>query len=148
LSFAIDVNVLLYASDSGSELHSAAARFLASCASGKEAFYLPWPVVMGYLRVATHPAILAHPLSAEEASSNVGALMDLPHCRPIAEEPGFWDVYQRVVADSPSRGNLVPDAHVAALLLQHGIRRVYTRDRDYRRFPFLEVLDPFAKRGR
>lgn len=145
MSFAIDVNVLLYASDSESEFHDAAARFLEDCAARKEAFYVPWPVVMGYLRVATHPAILARPLHPNEAAANVGALLGLSHCRAIGEEPGFWRIYRQVVSESPARGNLVPDAHVAALLLQHGIRRIYTRDRDFRRFTFLDVRDPFAR---
>ncbi len=148
MSFAIDVNVLLYASDSESEFHGAAAGFLEKCARDREVFCLPWPVVMGYLRIATHSAILARPLSPEEATTNVSSLLDLSHCRAIGEEPGFWEVYRHVAGEVPARGNFVPDAHVAALLLQHGVRRIYTRDRDYRRFPFLDVLDPFTRQDR
>jgi toxin-antitoxin system PIN domain toxin len=101
-------------------------------------------VVFAYLRIATHPTALPRPLPPAAAEANVGSLLALAHCRLIAEEEGFWGVYRRVTSDVPARGNLVSDAHVAAILLQHGVRRFYTRDRDFRRFEFLDVRDPVA----
>ena len=56
----------------------------------------------------------------------------------------FDEIYRQVTAHFPVRGNLVPDAHLAALLRQHGVRRLYTVDRDFRKFDFLQVDDPFA----
>jgi len=144
LSYAFDVNVLLYATHRASPMHQRAVEFLHRCASGAEVFYLAWPVLMAYLRIATHPRILGAPLSPGEAMQNVESLMALPHARCLGEEEGFWDVYRRVAQRLPVRGNLVPDAHVAALLLQHGVRTFYTRDADFRRFEFLDVRDPFA----
>ena len=143
MSFAIDVNVLLYASDQGSELHAPAARFLNGCVRGNETFCLGWPTLMGYLRIATHPAVFAQPLAHEAAAGNIAALLAAPHVRVLSEEEGFWDVYQDVTRSVPTRGNLVPDAHLAALLRQHGVRTLYTRDRDFRKFDFLNVRDPF-----
>ena len=99
---------------------------------------------MSYLRIATHPGIFASPLTPAEALRNVDALVALPHVRLLAEEPGFLDVYREVTGAFPVRGNLVPDAHLAALLKQHGVRTLYTRDGDFRKFPFLDVRDPFA----
>ncbi len=64
--------------------------------------------------------------------------------RLLAEETGFLEVYREVTGGFPVRGNLVPDAHLAALLKQHGVRTLHTRDADFRKFPFLEVRDPFA----
>jgi hypothetical protein len=61
----------------------------------------------------------------------------------LSEGEGFFEVYRGVTARFPVRGNLVPDAHLAALLLQHGVRKLYTLDRDFRKFDFLEVADPF-----
>lgn len=144
MSFALDVNVLLYASDSGSEAHGAARAFLESCMEGDDLFYLGWPTVMAYLRMATHPAIFTQPLSPDEARRNVQVIVELPHVRMLAEEEGFWEVYCLVCDTVPVRGNLVPDAHLAALLRQHGVRTLYTRDRDFRKFDFLDVRDPFA----
>lgn len=68
----------------------------------------------------------------------------LPHVRLLAEEPGFLGVYREVTGSLPVRGQLVPDAHLVALLKQHGVRTLYTRDGDFRKFPFVEVRDPFA----
>jgi uncharacterized protein len=75
---------------------------------------------------------------------NVERLARLPHVRWLSEEPGFLDVYSDVTSRFPVRGNLVPDAHLAALLKQHGVRTLYTRDADFRKFDFLDVRDPFA----
>ena len=144
MSFSCDVNVLLYASDSSSPVHDVARGFLREAAQGGDLFCLGWPTVMSYLRIATHPRIFTAPLTPDEALANVASLARLPHVRFVSEEPGFLDAYRVVAGVSPIRGNLVPDAHLAVLLRQHGVRTLYTRDADFRRFDFLEVRDPFA----
>jgi uncharacterized protein len=98
---------------------------------------------MAYLRVATHPAIFEHPLSPEEAVSNLGALLRRPRVRLLSEDEGFWDVYREATDGLVVRGNLVTDAHLAALLKQHGVRRLYTNDADFRKFRFLDIRNPF-----
>src|SRR5688572_20924728 len=111
MSFGIDVNILLYASDDSSPLYQKATAFLEECAAGREVFYLAWVTIMSYLRMVTHPAIFERPLTHDEAARNIEALMSLPHCRVIGEEESFWDTYRQVTTDVPTRGNLVPDAH-------------------------------------
>ena len=145
MSFSCDVNVLLYASDSSSPVHQAARSFLKQAAAGGDLFCLGWPTVMSYLRIATHPGVFSAPLTPAEARGNVEALVGLPHVRLLAEEDGFLDVYREVTSGLPVRGNLVPDAHLVALLKQHGVRTLFTRDGDFRKFPFLQVRDPFAR---
>ena len=144
MSFSIDVNILLYASDSRSERHEQAVNFLRQAGEGDEACYLTWVTIMGYLRMATHPRIFSAPLSQATAQQNIGSLLARPHVDCIAEKDGFWDLYREVAGDTPVRGNLVPDAHLATLLRQHGIRTLYTCDRDFRKFSFLRVRDPLA----
>ena len=143
MSFSCDVNVLLYASDSSSPVHDRAQDFLKRAAAGGDLFCLGWPTVMSYLRIATHPGIFSAPLTPSEALRNVDALAALPHVRLLGEEDDFLDVYREVTGGFPVRGNLVPDAHLAALLKQHGVRTLYTRDGDFRKFLFLDVRDPF-----
>jgi len=63
---------------------------------------------------------------------------------PLSEEEGFWEVYRVTTAEVPTRGNLVPDAHLAALLRHHGVKILYTHDRDFMKFSFLDVRDPFS----
>ena len=65
-----------------------------------------------------------------------------PLPRPLIELEGFLDVYREVTGRFPVRGNLVPDAHLAALLRQHGVRKIYTSDTDFKKFDFLQVLNP------
>ena len=144
MSFGIDVNILLYASDTRSPLHAKAAAFLARCAANREVFCLAWVTVMSYLRMSTHPAIFARPLTHDEALHNIEVLLNLPHSRAIGEEDGFWDTYRKVTAEVPTRGNLVPDARLASILLGHGVTTIYTHDRNFRRFPVLDVRDPLA----
>ena len=144
MSYSVDVNVLLYASDTSSDRHGAAHRFLRSCASTPEVVCLTWPTLMSYLRIATHPRIFAAPLSPNEALGNVTALLSLPRARAVSELDGFLEAYAHVVRGVAVRGNLVPDGHVAAILFQHGVRTLYTNDRDFRKFESLDVKNPFA----
>jgi uncharacterized protein len=144
VSAALDVNVLLYASDSSSALSKRAQDLLAARASGPELLYLWWGTLMSYIRIATHPSIFTRPLTAAEAEANVGALIALPQVRVLHEEDGFWQVYQEVTGAVPVRGNLVPDAHLASILRQHGVQLLYTNDSDFRKFAFLETRNPFS----
>jgi len=99
---------------------------------------------MAFLRISTHTRLFAHPLTPAEALGNVESLLALPRVRVLSEAEGFLETYREVTGHFPVRGNLVPDAHLASLLRQHGVRRLYTIDRDFRKFDFLEVADPFA----
>jgi len=144
VSYSLDVNVLLYASDRSNDRHARARRFVESCAAGPEILCLAWPTLISYLRIATHPRIFAAPLSPNEALANVSALVGLAHVRAISELDGFLDAYRQVAGEMPVRGNLVPDAHVAAILFQHGVSTIYSNDRDFRKFQSLDVRDPFS----
>jgi hypothetical protein len=143
MSYSVDVNVLLYASDTSNPKHPEAIRFLKQRASDPDLFCIAWSTLIAFLRVSTHPRIFARPLSPDDALANVESLLSLPRVRLLSEGEGFLEIYREVTARFPVRGNLVPDAHLAALLLQHGVRRLYTVDRDFRKFDFLEVTDPF-----
>jgi toxin-antitoxin system PIN domain toxin len=143
VSVTLDANVLLYASDEGSPFHERARRFLEGVAAGPGIVYLFWPTLMAYLRLATHPAVFDRPLPPERAQANVETLVSLPHVQTPGEQERFWDVYRRVSDDVGARGNLVPDAHLASLMIQNGVRTMWTHDRDYRKFTGIEVRDPF-----
>jgi len=145
VSSTVDVNVLLYASDSSSRFHDGARTLLERLARGPDLLYLFWPVVMGYLRIATHPAIFARALPPDEATANVEELLDLPHARTAGEEGGFWGYYRAATAGVVVRGNLVSDAHLVALMRQHGVTTLWTHDRDFRRFDAIQVRDPYER---
>lgn len=144
MSFTLDANVLLYASDETSGYHERAREFLDETARGDELVYLFWPTVVAYFRIATHSAIFDRPLSPAEAVANVEGLLSLPHVQTAGEQDRFWSVYRRVAEETDVRGNLVSDAHLVALMTENGVRTIWTHDRDYRRFPGIDVRDPFA----
>lgn len=143
MSFAIDANVLLYASDKNSPHYETAQDFLKECMEKNELFYLPWPVIMAYLRIATHPTIFTSPLTPQQANENIDSLLGSPHTFVISEGNDFWIYYQQATKGMVIRGNLVPDAHIAAILLSQGISEIVTNDSDFRRFNFLRVRNPF-----
>lgn len=143
MSKALDANVLLYASDADSPLHAPALHVLEGLAEGPELVYLFWPVAMAYLRIATHPSIFRAPLSRAQAEANLGQLIERPHVRSPGERDGFWTAYRSAAQPAAARGNLVPDAHLVALMHQHGLSTILSRDRDFRRFDGIRVVDPF-----
>ena len=144
MSYTLDANILLHASDESSAQHTTARRIIARLADGPEIAYLFWPTVMAYLRIATHPAVFARPLSIGEAVGNIEQLLARAHVRSSGEGEAFWRSFREVADDALPTGNLVPDAHLAALALENEVRTILTRDRDFRRFPRLEVRDPFG----
>jgi toxin-antitoxin system PIN domain toxin len=143
VSVTVDANILVYVSNSADPAHAPAMALIQRLAVGPELVYLFWPTVMGYLRIVTHPAILPRPLVPLEAAMNVSSLLARAHIRSPGEEDGFWELY-RTTAGNLSRGNDVPDAHLVALMVQHGVHVLYSRDRGFRRFDSIEVRDPFA----
>jgi toxin-antitoxin system PIN domain toxin len=143
VSATVDANILVYSSNEADPAHVAARELVERLAAGPDLLYLFWPVLLGYLRLVTHPGILPHPLPPQDALANIATLVALPHARSPGESAGFWDLFRATAGRSP-RGNDVPDAHLATLMRQHGVRLIYTRDRGFRRFDGIEARDPFT----
>lgn len=143
MSYTVDANLLLFASDDSGPFHDHASAFLGRMAHGYEIVYLFWPVFMAYLRIATHPSIFDSPLTPEEAMGNVERLLMRPHVQNPSEQDRFWLSYRRTADAASVRGNLVPDAHLVALMHENGVRTIWTHDRDFRRFDDVDVRDPF-----
>ena len=146
MSFAIDANLLVYASDASSKFHARAREFLRGCIAGPELVFLPWPTVTAYLRIATHASLFRAPLTHAEAAANIDVLLSRPHVRTLGELDGFWEHYRGATDGVVVRGNLVPDAHLVALLVQHGVTTLCTHDRDFARFDAIRVRDPLSER--
>jgi hypothetical protein len=142
MSYSFDANLLLYASDESSEFHVRAKAFVIGRREDSDILCLTWPVLMAYQRIATHPSIFTKPMSAETAWGNVQQLLKLPRTRVIQETASFTLDYAEVAQSAGVYGNLVPDAHIATILRQHGVRKLYTADTDFKKFGFLEVVNP------
>ena len=145
MSYSIDVNILLYSSDTSSKFHERALEFMKSCAKSSEPLFLGYLTLLSYLRMATHPRIFTDPLTPGDALKNVERLSGLPQVRLISERDGFLDLYEETTREHTVRANLVPDAHLATLLRQHGVSTLYTNNEDdFARFGFLDVRNPLA----
>jgi len=144
MSYSFDANILLYASDESSEFYARAQVFLNDRKEDSDILCLTWPVLMAFQRIATHPSIFSNPMSAETAWGNVQQLLKLPRARVIQETASFALDYAEVSKSAGIYGNLVPDAHIATILRQHGVRRFYTADTDFKKFGFLDVVNPLA----
>ncbi len=146
MSQTVDTNILIYATHAASPFHDRARALVEHLVAGPALTYILWPVVLGYLRIVTHPQILGAPMSVQDAISNMESLIAPPHIRATGEGDGFWASFQRVAADANPRGNLVPDGHLVALMHEHGVTTIWSHDRDFRRFSGIRTKDPFANR--
>lgn len=136
-----DVNILLYAYDSSSEHHDACREWLGTAMNGVEEVGFSFATLLGFLRIATNPRILAAPRSMAEAVTIVRSWLDRPNVRVLAPSGGYWLTLLDVATDGDARGDLVMDAHLAALAREHGAAVVST-DRDFRRFRQVRLIDP------
>ena len=141
MSVTVDANILIYASNQADPAHGPARSLVERLAAGPDLVYLFWPVALAYLRIVSHPGILPRPLAPADASRNIERLIERPNVRTAGEMDGFWDVFN-ATAGGRARGNEVPDVHLVALMRQHGVRVLFTRDRGFRRFDGIEVVDP------
>ncbi|MBI3515567.1 MAG: PIN domain-containing protein [Proteobacteria bacterium] len=141
----VDTNVLVYAANADSQFHSPCHDWLERQRSRPDAWFTSWPILYEFLRVATHPRVLRHPWSAGAAWAFIAALLAAPGLSVLVATQRHADVARAVFAELPHlAGNLLHDAHTAILMREHGIRRICTRDADFSRFPFLDVIDPLA----
>jgi toxin-antitoxin system PIN domain toxin len=133
------------ATHTGSPFHVRARALVERLVAGPGLAYLFWPAILGYLRIVSHPTILERPLSNDEAMSKVEALLTPAHIRTAGEGDSFWPTLRSVATDVKPRGNAVPDAHLVALMREHGVSTIWSHDRDFREFRGISVKDPFSE---
>lgn len=136
-----DLNLLLYAYDAGSPHHRVAARWWESCVNGNEVVGLPRVVLFGFLRLTTSPRVYASPMTLTEAADYVSGWLDHPH---VIEADGGPDFVANVIAllhQAATGGNLVTDAQIAAVAIEHRAT-LFSNDADFNRFPGLKVVNP------
>lgn len=139
----VDTNILVYADREETPDHQAAKELLRGLAIGSEPWALPWPCIYEFLRVVTHPRVFHPPTPIDEAWEAVELLLDSPSVLVLSEGERHRRILGDLLRAAPVTGNLVHDAHIAALLLEHGVNEILTADEDFRRFPGLKVTNPF-----
>src|SRR5262249_44837337 len=123
--------------------HAACRTWLDRQRGRADAWYTTWAIFYEFLRVTTHPRVMRRPWSLSEAWLFVTALIASPGLDILIPTQRHAEVAGQVIAESPHlAGNLLHEAHTAILMREHGIRQICTRDADFHRFFFLEVVDP------
>ena len=142
MSYLVDTNILVYSMDTASPFHISARKLVEKCAHSTERWCFTWVNIFEYLRVVTHPGIFKKPLKPAEAQKDIRQFLSLPQTEVLTEDLNFFQVYQEITADlSVIRGNLVHDAHIAALMKLHGIKKIFTLDKQFGLFPFLDIVE-------
>ncbi len=140
---AVDTNVLVYAAHRSSPLQRRAHEVLERLATGLSPWALPFPCVAQFLRVVTHRAFQPA-LSVADALHNVRTLLRSPSVLLLTPTSRHLPLLAEVLEESRATGDMVYDAQIVALCLEHGVREIYTADRGFRRFQGIRVTDPFS----
>jgi toxin-antitoxin system PIN domain toxin len=144
---ALDTNILVYAHREDSPFHEAAFRRVAELAEGPAVWAILWPCLHEFLAIVTHPRIYAPPTPLARALDQVDAWLESPTLTLLAESPSHWPTLRAMVADGRVSGAQVHDARVAALCRQHGVRELWSADRDFSRFAEITVVNPLIGDG-
>jgi toxin-antitoxin system PIN domain toxin len=136
-----DVNLLLYAYDSGSPKHGSAKAWLEQTLSGSETVGLAWAVLVSFIRLSTRRVTTTEPFDVEQAVGFVEEWLAQPCATVVAPTRRHPAILRDLLAPLGTAGNLTSDAHLAALAIEHGAT-LYSSDNDFSRFAGLHWVDP------
>lgn len=137
----LDVNVLLYAIDERAPQHARCRQWLENAFSGTTRVGLPWPTILAFLRIGTHPRAMTNPMTANQAWSYLDSWLDTPVAWVPEPATKHRQLLRELTTDADLRGNLIPDAHLAALAAEHGVP-VVSCDTDFGRFSRIRWINP------
>jgi len=141
---AVDTNILVYAHRQDAPFHQQAARRVAEVAEGRAAWAIPWPCLHEFLAIVTRQGIYRPPTPLSVALDHVDSLLESPTLVLLAESEQHWGDLRALLITSQVTGARVHDARIAALCRQHGVRELWSADRDFGRFPGLDVVNPLV----
>lgn len=143
---ALDTNILVYARRQEATHHHQAKDLLREFAEGESPWALPWPCVYEFIRVVTHPRVFDPPSEMDVVLNDLESLLQSPSLTLLREGSRHAMFMERLIKAGQATGNLVHDAHIAALVVEHGGSELWTADRDFSRFPGIRVHNPFIGR--
>jgi toxin-antitoxin system PIN domain toxin len=141
---AVDTNLLVYAHRAESEWHDRADACIRELAEGRAAWAIPWPCIHEFLAISTHPKIWNPPTPIGAALDQVDAWIESPSLVLLPEGQEHWGELRTQIEAGRIAGPRVHDARIAALCLAHGVRELWTADRDFSRFAKLVTANPLA----
>ncbi|HXE73603.1 MAG TPA: TA system VapC family ribonuclease toxin [Candidatus Nitrosotenuis sp.] len=141
---AVDTNLLVHAHREDSPWHERAYARVAELAEGRAAWAIPWTCLHEFLAIVTHPRIFDPPSSLDQALSQVEAWLESPSLILLAETADYWPELRDALETGRVHGPRVHDARIAALCRLHGVRELWSADRDFGRFPGLRARNPLV----
>jgi uncharacterized protein len=141
---AVDTNVLVHAHRADSPWHQGAQAAVRELAEGPARWAVPWPCLHEFLAVVTHPRIWSPPTPVGAALAQVEAWVESPTLVLLHEGDGYWPQLKALVTAGRIDGPRIHDARVAALCREHGVRELWTADRDFSRFKDLRTRNPLV----
>jgi toxin-antitoxin system PIN domain toxin len=141
---AVDTNILVYAHREDSPFHAAASSRLSELAEGATLWGIPWPCLHEFLAIVTHPRIYAPPTPLAQALDQVDAWLESPTLALLSEAASHWLELRALLSQGRIAGPRVHDARIAAICRGHGVRLLWSVDRDFSRFAGLTVANPLA----
>jgi toxin-antitoxin system PIN domain toxin len=141
---AIDTNILVYAHRAETPFHSAAKRCVTEQLEGRAAWAIPWPCVHEFLAIVTKPRVFNPPTPLERALEQVEAWLASPSLLLLTEGSGYWPELRALLGAGHVVGAQIHDARIAALCRLHGVRELWTADRDFTRFAGVVVRNPLV----
>lgn len=141
---AVDTNILVYAHRADSLWNEAAREALRGLAEGRAPWAIPWPCVHEFLSTVTYPKVFSPPSTISEAIREVEAWLGSPSLTLLAESVSHWQDLARLLRESRIEGPRVHDARIAVICQSHGVRELWTADRDFGRFPKLKTRNPLV----
>lgn len=142
---AVDSNLLIYAHREDSEFHTQALEAVLNLAHGDAPWAIPWSCIHEFLAIVTHPRIYRPPTPTETAIAAIRAWFKSPSCRLLSEGPGYDDVLFSLLEKSKVKGPMIHDGRIAAMCIHHGVKEMWTADRDFSRFGGLRVRNPLME---
>lgn len=139
----VDANLLIYAVDADSPHHARASAWFEDLLSGTTPVALAWLVLLTFLRITTRPGIMRRPQTPEQAIGFIDEWLAQSYVSVVAPGDHHWPLLRNLLKTTGTAGNLVADAHLAALAIEHGCA-VYSADNDFKRFPGVEHVNPLA----
>lgn len=136
-----DINLLLYAHNELAPMHAAARAWWKALMEGDVAVGIAWAVAMGFVRLVTHPAVSATPITPGEALDRVEGWLERPHVHVVDPGPRHVTILRGLFAATGVAAGLTTDTHLAALALEHRAE-IHSNDRDFDRFPGLRWRNP------
>jgi toxin-antitoxin system PIN domain toxin len=136
-----DVNVLVYAHREDAPNHIAYREWLEGVVNGDQAYAISDLVLSGFIRVVTHPKVFKRPSSVADALAFADQVREQPNCVRVEPGPRHWELFRRLCIETRVKGNLVPDAYLAAIAIESGCEWIST-DHDFSRFKGLRWRHP------